>query len=70
MSNRTHHVQVSAEWRAEMDRRQATYAARRQRHIEAFFRGGERPEPPTDAGNERRRGGGTITDQRQFKLEL
>ena len=51
MSNRTHHVQVTAAWRAEMDRRQAAYAARRQRHTEAFLRG-EQPEPsqrPTPA---------------------
>ena len=70
MSHRTHHVQVTAAWRAEMDRRQTTYAARRRRHMEAFFSGGERPEPPTDTGNETRRGGSTITDRRQFKLKL
>ena len=68
MSNRTHHVQVTAAWRAEMDRRQAAYAARRQRHT-AFLRG-EQPEPPTDTGTEKRRGGNTITDKRQFRFDL
>jgi len=69
MSNRTHHVQVTAAWRAEMDRRQAAYAARRQRHMTAFLRG-EHPEPPTDTGTEKRRGGSAITDKRQFRLDL
>ena len=40
---------------AEMERRQATYAARRQRHTAAFLRGGQ-PEPPPDTGTEKRRG--------------
>ena len=69
MSNRTHHVQVTAAWRAEMDRRQAAYAARRQRHTEAFLRR-EQPEPSTDTGTEKRRGGNTITDKRQFRFDL
>ena len=51
------------------DRRQAAYAARRQRHTEAFLRGAQ-PEPPTDTGTEKRRGGNTITDKRQFRFDL
>ncbi|HME79229.1 MAG TPA: hypothetical protein VKI00_27290 [Mycobacterium sp.] len=69
MSNRTHHVQITAAWRSEMERRQATYAARRQRHT-ATFLGGEQPEPPTDTGTEKRRGGTTVTDRRQFRFEF
>ncbi|HME25686.1 MAG TPA: hypothetical protein VKI44_30860 [Acetobacteraceae bacterium] len=52
-----------------MERRQATYAARRQRHT-ATFLGGEQPEPPTDTGTEKRRGGTTVTDRRQFRFEF
>ncbi len=69
MSNRTHHVQVTAAWRAEMDRRQAAYAARRQRHTTAFLHG-EDPEPPTDTGTEKLRGGSAINDKRQYRFDL
>lgn len=67
VNGRTHHVPVTAAWRAEMDRLQAEYAARRRRHTTAFWRG-EQPEPPTDTGTEKRGRGGTITDVRQFRL--
>ena len=60
MSNRPHYVLVTAAWRAEMARRQATYAARRYRHTQAHLLG-EQPEPPTDTGGEKRPGSRTIT---------
>ena len=64
----SHVVSELTSKRAEMDRRQAAYATRRQRHTDAFLRG-EQPEPPTDTGTEKRRGN-TITDKRQFRLDL
>jgi hypothetical protein len=69
MNDRPPQVSITAAWRAEMDRRQAEYAARRLRHTTAFLRG-EQPEPPTDNGSEKRGRGGTITDVRQFRLEF
>ena len=70
MSNRTHHVQITTAWQAEMERRQADYAARRKRHTQAYLRG-EQPEPPTDTGSERPgRGSRTIIDKRQFRFEF
>jgi hypothetical protein len=60
-------IPVTAEWRAEMQRRRAAYDQRRRHWVDAWF-SGTSAEPATDTESGGR--GRIIHDKRQFRLDV